>query len=181
MQVSTISVSFLTKPYSRMRALFKVLPLIFALCLLCCPAGRAGFVVPVHISGIPVPESHPGISNHPRYNFQSMYPGKSKAAAILLALPGISMLGMYAFYLGQEKYGIIHLLCDILGTIVLFIVLSPSFNILGFFGFFFGLYIGGGLLALSFIGGMIALFQILFNAPITPFRRNYSRRRFFTL
>ncbi len=154
-----------------MRLFLKVILITLAANLFFSPASDAAFVV----SATPVnrtAKDHPRYRSHPRHSFQAMYPGKSKGLAIILALPGVNMLGLAAFYLDQNRIGLIQILCDIIGAALLLLVLNPGFDFLGLFGLIIGVGVGGGLLVDSLIVGMTTLIYILFNLPLSDYNNS---------
>ena len=149
-----------------MNLLFKTLPFLLSLCLFCSSESRAAFVIHAGDAVYSAYDNHPHYKSQRKHLFHSVYPGKKKGVAILLALPGVSMLGLYAFYLSYNRLGLFHILFDILGAALLLLFLSGTINIIGLFGLILGSYLGASLLFGSCLIGLTSLIYILFNLSL---------------
>ena len=147
----------------------KVLPLILAFTLLHCPQSQAAFVVPRLTSAYPSNDTLHTYKTHDESSFLALYPGRKKRVAIWLALPFVSMLGLYGFYLGPNRIGLGHIAFDFLGASFVYWYYITAGGILKSLVMIFFLRSGVVMLLASFAIGIFALYHILHNLPITRF------------
>ena len=150
-----------------MRLTLRILPLILVLTLLNSHQSHAAFVVPRFSSVYPINDTVHGFKSRDASSFQSLYPGRRKRIATLLALPFLSMLGLYAFYLGKNRTGFAQLGLDFWGASFLYWFSGVAVGFWQVLAIPCLLILGISFLLISFTMGIFGLIHILSNSQIS--------------